>query len=57
MSIFLLKELGKYYADDAKIIWNGNEVQIQNRAAFHSDLPDSTHMIDCFDVQPILGTQ
>lgn len=22
---------------------------------FHAELPDSTHIIDCFDVQPIFG--
>ena len=22
---------------------------------FHGELPDSTHIIDCFDVQPIYG--
>jgi hypothetical protein len=49
------KELGKYYGDDAKIIWNGNEIEIANRQNFQLDLPDSNHVIECFDVHPILS--
>jgi hypothetical protein len=47
--------LPKYYADEAKIVWNGNEIEVQNRQAFHSDLPDSTHAVECFDVHPIFS--
>ena len=53
--MFPNKELGKYYADDAKVIWNGNEIEIANRQAFQLDLPDSNHAIECFDVHPILS--
>ncbi|RNA42263.1 NTF2-related export [Brachionus plicatilis] len=48
-------ELGKYYADDAKIIWNGNEIDIQNRQNFQVELADCTHSIECFDVHPIFN--
>lgn len=47
--------MGKYYADDAKMIWNGNEIEIHNRQSFQNELPDSNHNIDCYDVHPILS--
>ena len=30
-------------------------MDISNRQSFHNELPDSTHIIDCFDAQPISG--
>ena len=50
-----IKELGKYYSDEAKIIWNGNEIEIQNRQAFQSDLPDTNHNVESYDVHPVLS--
>ena len=55
MIFLFLKDLTKYYAYEAKIIWNGNEIEIQNRQSFHDELPDSIHNIECFDVHPIFS--
>jgi len=48
-------ELGKYYADDAKITWNGNEIDIKNRQEFQSGLAETIHSIEDFDVHPMLN--
>ena len=45
----------KYYAEDTKIVWNGNEIDAPNRQKFQVELPDSNHVIECFDVHPIFS--
>jgi NTF2-related export protein 1/2 len=49
--------MSKYYTDESKVIWNGNEVEAKDRQKFQMDLPVCKHYIDCFDVQPILSMQ
>jgi len=51
----ILKEMNKYYAEDTKIVWNGNEIDSANRQKFQVELPDSNHVIECFDVHPIFS--
>ena len=36
-------------------MWNGNEVDSANRQKFQLELPDTTHVIECFDVHPIFS--
>ncbi len=47
--------MGKYYSDEAKIVWNGNEIELHNRQAFQTDLPDTNHNVECFDIHPVLS--
>ena len=51
----IIKELSKYYSDDTKIVWNGNEIDPANRQKFQLELPDTTHIIECYDVHPIFN--
>ena len=37
------------------LFWNGNEIPTQERQKFQTELPDSNHSIESFDVHPILG--
>lgn len=48
-------ELLKYYDDDCKLVWGGNEIEPANRQKFQTELPDTTHNVECFDVQPIFN--
>jgi hypothetical protein len=49
------KELGKYYDDETKLVWCGNEIEPANRQKFQQELPDTTHNIESFDVHPIFS--
>ena len=47
--------MSKYYSDDVKFVWNGNEIEPQNRQAFQLELADSQHNVESYDVHPIFS--
>ena len=53
--MFIIKEMSKYYSDDVKFVWNGNEIEPQNRQAFQLELADSQHNVESYDVHPIFS--
>ena len=48
-------ELTKYYDDECKLVWGGNEIEPAKRQTFQTELPDTEHNVECFDVHPIFS--
>jgi NTF2-related export protein 1/2 len=48
--------IGNFYRDTSRLLWNGNFIEGREMISkFLRQLPPSEHVIQCFDVQPMLA--
>ncbi len=55
MLIIFIKELSRFYDEECKLIWSGNEIEPANRQKFQIELPDTKHNVECYDCHPIFS--